>query len=63
MSEELRVCQKHNVTFEGFCPECRNEEAQLDEMIESTSTPNLASLFKKAKKKGLIKATQEYTSA
>lgn len=38
------------------------EEAALDQLIERSSTPRLADLFKAGKKSGLIQAGKEYGS-
>lgn len=37
-------------------------EDDLDRMVEKASVPNLGSLFRQAKEKGLIKPGKEYTS-
>lgn len=37
-------------------------EDKMDAMVKAASVPNLAALFKNAKKKGLIQPTQEYTA-
>ena len=36
------------------------DEQDMDELVRKASAPNLASLFRKGKDKGLIKAQQEY---
>ena len=37
-----------------------NDEDDLDQLVQKASIPNLASLFRKGKEKGLIQAQQEY---
>lgn len=39
------------------------DEADLDQMVAAASVPNLASLYRKGKKKGLLKPQQEYGSS
>lgn len=39
------------------------DEDNLDQMVQAASVPNLASLFRKGKERGLIKAQQEYRHA
>lgn len=49
-----------NVSDPGTKMEPVTDEANLDELVQRASVPNLASLFKKGKERGLIKAQQEY---
>ena len=48
------------------CFDCINGsthmDEQLDNLIQAASTPNLASLFRKAKDSGLLPAVQQYQS-
>lgn len=36
------------------------DEEELDELVQKASVPNLASLYRKGKDKGLLKPQQEY---
>jgi predicted amidophosphoribosyltransferase len=50
---------------EDTCPRCGTPEESeaadnMDELVQAASVPSLASLFKKAKKAGVIDAVQNY---
>jgi len=52
-------------TDDAVCPECGTTivsvvDDTMDSLVESASVPNLAALFKQGKKRGLIKAQQDY---
>lgn len=52
-------------TDESVCENCGTTivsvvDETIDSLVEAASIPNLASLFRAGKKRGLIKATQEY---
>lgn len=51
-------------TNEDVCPECGHVLSEvddtMDQMIAAASIPNLASLFKQGKKRGLIQPVHDY---
>lgn len=52
-------------TDDHVCPECgttivSDVDDKIDALVEGASIPNLASLFKQGKKRGLIKPAREY---
>lgn len=50
---------------EDVCPECGHQivsvvDDTMDQLIEAASIPNLASLFRQGKKRGLITPMKDY---
>jgi len=57
-----------HVTDEQVCENCGTQivsvaDDTMDAMVQAASIPNLASLFKAGKKRGLIKPTSAYGEA
>lgn len=63
--EKIDLKSSVTCTHCGFdhTAEMSESEDRVEEMIEKASVPNLASLFKQGKARGLIKPTEEYTAA
>lgn len=56
-------CKRRVEPEDDQCPVCKASMSVPDAMIEASSTPNLASLFKQAKQAGHIKAGFQYGSS
>lgn len=56
---------EHDTTGKGGDSSAANSkmEAELDNLVQRASAPNLAALFRKGKEAGLLKAQQEYVGA
>jgi hypothetical protein len=58
---ECPNCKHENEAGEEVCSECGHQivsgvDDTMDQLIEAASIPNLASLFRQGKKRGLITA-------
>jgi hypothetical protein len=53
-------CKIHQIKHCTICPEVSDPDASMDTMIQQASVPTLATLFRKAKDSGAIKAVTAY---
>lgn len=68
MSETTKICAECGRPFRGSGRECllcvppvvSGVDGTMDKLVEAASIPNLGALIRGAKRKGLIKAIQNY---